>query len=89
MADMDIEGFEDLTRYFNKIGDDVEKAEKVALKAGGEVIAAHQKRNVNKSSKNQPHMVDNITVSAARESKTVSCLFRLVRIEKSLTEGDF
>ncbi|MEK4686235.1 HK97-gp10 family putative phage morphogenesis protein [Bacillus sp. FSL M8-0256] len=69
MADMDIDGFDDLTRFFNKIGDDVEKAEKIALKAGGEVIAEHQKRNVNKSSKNQPHMVDNITVSAARESK--------------------
>ncbi|WP_160171282.1 hypothetical protein [Bacillus zhangzhouensis] len=41
MADMDIDGFDDLTRFFNKIGDDVEKAEKIALKDGGEVIEEH------------------------------------------------
>ena len=41
----------------------------MALQAGGEIIAQHQRQNVNRSDKNQPHIADNITVSKARESK--------------------
>ncbi|MGQ9028657.1 HK97-gp10 family putative phage morphogenesis protein, partial [Bacillus licheniformis] len=69
MAEMNFEGLADLDRYFERIGEDVEKAEDVALQAGGEIIAQHQRQNVNRSDKNQPHIADNITVSKARESK--------------------
>nr|WGD93660.1 hypothetical protein P5629_08585 [Bacillus subtilis] len=44
MANMDIDGLDDLTQYFEKIGGDVEKVEPVALKAGGEIIAERQRR---------------------------------------------
>ncbi|MED1742205.1 HK97 gp10 family phage protein [Bacillus swezeyi] len=69
MADMNFEGLADLDQYFERIGEDVEKAEDVALKAGGEVIAEYQRQNVNRSDKDQPHIADNITVSRAKESK--------------------
>ncbi|MCY7912275.1 HK97-gp10 family putative phage morphogenesis protein [Bacillus haynesii] len=69
MAEMNFEGLADLDRYFERIGEDVEQAEDVALQAGGEIIAEHQRQNVNRSDKNQPHIADNITVSKARESK--------------------
>ncbi|WP_459198614.1 HK97-gp10 family putative phage morphogenesis protein [Bacillus subtilis] len=69
MANMDIDGLDDLTQYFEKIGGDVEKVEPVALKAGGEIIAERQRSHVNRSDKQQPHMQDNITVSNVRESK--------------------
>ncbi|MGG0715065.1 HK97-gp10 family putative phage morphogenesis protein [Bacillus subtilis] len=69
MANMDIDGLDDLTQYFEKIGGDVEKVEPVALKAGGEIIAERQRGHVNRSDKQQPHMQDNITVSNVRESK--------------------
>lgn len=69
MANMDIDGLDELTVFFEKIGGDVEKVEPVALKAGGEIIAERQRGHVNRSDKQQPHMQDNITVSNVRESK--------------------
>lgn len=37
MAEMNFEGLADLDRYFERIGEDVEKAEDVALQAAGKL----------------------------------------------------
>ncbi|WP_252498705.1 MULTISPECIES: HK97-gp10 family putative phage morphogenesis protein [Bacillus] len=66
---MELDGFDELEKYFRQIGNDVQKAEKVALKAGGEIVADEQRRGVNVSDKQQPHIKDNITVSSPQETK--------------------
>lgn len=47
MVNMDIDGFDDLIWYFEKIGGDVEKVEFVVLKVGGEIIVEWQCGYVN------------------------------------------
>ncbi|PAK28386.1 hypothetical protein CJ467_20860 [Bacillus velezensis] len=69
VARMELDGFDELEKYFRQIGDNVQKAEEVALKAGGEIVANEQRRGVNVSDKQQPHIKDNITVSSPREDK--------------------
>jgi HK97 gp10 family phage protein len=69
MARMDFDGFEDLEKLFENVGADVAQADKEALLVGGEIIAKHQKGLVNRSSKDQAHIQDNITVSRPVENK--------------------
>lgn len=59
---MDITGMDELMSYFDSVGDDAQKVEKDAVKAGGEVIKRYQERNWNRSNKNQEHIQDNIEV---------------------------
>ncbi|MBP1967978.1 HK97 gp10 family phage protein [Virgibacillus natechei] len=59
---MEIEGFDELVQHFEKMGNGAKRLEAEALKEGGEVIAEHQRKGVNRSAKNQPHIEDNIEV---------------------------
>ncbi|MFC0188233.1 HK97-gp10 family putative phage morphogenesis protein [Fictibacillus aquaticus] len=68
MARLDFEGFDELEKFFDEVGKDVEKTDKVALKAGGEIIAEAQRELVNRSGKDQDHIQDNIRVSGPTES---------------------
>lgn len=68
MAKFEITGFEDSINFFEELGEEVEKVEDQALKAGGEVIKKHQIDNVNRSGKNQPHIQENITVGRPKET---------------------
>lgn len=68
MANMSFSGLDDVVASFSELGEQAEKADNEALKAGGEVIKKHQIANVNRSGKNQPHIEDNITVSRPKEN---------------------
>lgn len=59
---MEMTGFDDLIQYFEETGDNAQKVEAEALKAGGEIIADYQRKGVNRSTKDQPHIQDNIIV---------------------------
>ena len=67
-SSFDFDGLDELTAKFQEMGRDVEKVDNQALKAGGEIIAQHQKANVNRSNKNQAHIQDNLTVSRPKEN---------------------
>ncbi|GAA0434419.1 hypothetical protein GCM10008934_24830 [Virgibacillus salarius] len=68
MANFEVSGLDDAIVSFNQLGENAEKAENKALKAGGEVIKKHQISNVNRSNKSHPHMEDNITVGRPNET---------------------
>lgn len=68
MAKFEMVGLEETMSFFEKLGEEAEKVEDQALKAGGEVIKKHQIDNVNRSGKNQPHIQDNITVGRPKET---------------------
>ncbi|WP_339161807.1 HK97-gp10 family putative phage morphogenesis protein [Siminovitchia sp. FSL W7-1587] len=68
MAKFEMTGLEGTMSFFEKLGEEAEKAEDQALKAGGEVIKKHQIDNVKRSAKNQPHIQDNITVGRPKET---------------------
>lgn len=68
MANFEMTGLEGTMNFFEKLGEDAEKVEDQALKAGGEVIKKYQIANVNRSHKAQPHIQDNITVGRPKET---------------------
>ncbi|KXG09949.1 hypothetical protein AT864_01509 [Anoxybacillus sp. P3H1B] len=68
MANFEFDGIDELEQFFEKLSDDIDKVDNQALKVGGKIIAKHQRENVNRSSKNQPHIQDNITVSRPQET---------------------
>lgn len=68
MGNFDFDGIDDLEKMFEKIGADIEKVDKQALKAGGEIIAEKQRELVARSGKDQAHIQDNISVSAVKDS---------------------
>ncbi len=89
MANMDIDGLDDLTRYFEKIGGDVEKVEPVALKLAVRLL-------LNGSAATLTEVINNslicktILQSLTQENpRTERNLFLLVRIKKSLIGPDF
>jgi HK97 gp10 family phage protein len=69
MARLDFEGLDELENFFDQVGKDIEKVDSDALKVGGEIIAKHQREHLNRSDKDQEHILDNITVSRPLESK--------------------
>lgn len=68
MANFEFDGIDELGQFFDKLADDIDKVDNQALKAGGEIIAKHQRENVKRSDKDQPHIQDNITVSRPKET---------------------
>lgn len=68
MANLEITGLEGAVNFFDNLGEQAEKAENQALKAGGEVIKKYQIANVNRSHKDQPHIQDNISVGRPKET---------------------
>ncbi|QSB48767.1 HK97-gp10 family putative phage morphogenesis protein [Parageobacillus toebii] len=68
MANFEFEGIDELEQFFEKLAADIDKVDNQALKVGGEIIAKHQRENVNRSDKDQPHIQDNITVSKPKET---------------------
>lgn len=69
MAKLDYEGLDEITNFFEDVGEEVAAADKEALSAGGQIIAERQRELVSLSSKDHPHIKDNITVSRTSESK--------------------
>jgi HK97 gp10 family phage protein len=63
MARFEFDGLDEIIEHFSDMDPRLEEADAKALKAGGEVIARHQRELVNRSDKDQPHIQDNITVS--------------------------
>ena len=63
-----VTGLDDAMLSFDRLGENAEKVENQALKAGGEVIKKHQIANLNRSKKDQEHTEDNITVGRPKET---------------------
>lgn len=68
MGNFEFSGLDGLSEAFSKLGEQAEKVDDQALKAGGEVIKRHQIEGVKRSAKDQPHMQDNITVGKPKEN---------------------
>ena len=68
MARLEISGIQELERTFERMGDRVRQAENTALRAGGRVIQEYQQKNINRSTKDQPHLKDNITITRPVEN---------------------
>ncbi|WP_342488656.1 HK97-gp10 family putative phage morphogenesis protein [Bacillus sp. FSL M8-0266] len=64
-------GFDQVISDLMRVADDVQKVEDIALKTGGEIIAAEQRKTVGVSDKQQPHIKDNIVVSRSKENKAL------------------
>ncbi|QBP06943.1 hypothetical protein [Virgibacillus phage Mimir87] len=63
-----VTGLDEAMFSFDRLGENAEKVDNQALKAGGEVIKKYQIANVNRSKKDQAHTQDNITVSRPKET---------------------
>ena len=67
-SSFEFEGFDEHIHLFESLGKDINKVEDQALKAGGVEIAKRQRNLVNRSGKDQAHIVDNITVTKPKET---------------------
>lgn len=63
MANMKVQGMEELLANLQQLGTKAAKVENKALKEGGKIVAEAMRQNVNVSGKNQKHIRDDIQVS--------------------------
>lgn len=66
MAGLEVEGLASLLSQLETFGEEAEAIENTALKAAGKPLQEAMKRNVNRSTKDQKHIQDDIKISAVK-----------------------